>query len=235
MTSNSPFHNSPVASTIKAWTDGCQIIPCSQSVMAASTKAALLITDSIGRDLVASRTWQLQCFPGLATPRLLDMLINRRIPLHPGLRLIVIHVGTNDADEGPKNHNRQTIAQIAENCSAIRDELQQQVSGVRVMWSSILPRPRDWTRSYRRTNLINLELQARFGKDYLNSFKPFWRGARHLDVPSCGTADQLLFAEDGLHLSQRGSYTFQGLLEVCIVSRLFTNPSYRRRRRRRRN
>ncbi len=106
---------------------------CSQTVMAA--KPALVVTDSMGRDLVPSRKWQLQFFPGLTTPRLLDMLMNRRIPLHAGLRLIVVHVGTNDADEGPRNRNRQSVLQTGENCSAIRDQLQEQVPGVRVVWS----------------------------------------------------------------------------------------------------
>ena len=206
------------------------IMSCSQTVMAA--KPALVVTDSMGRDLVPSRKWQLQFFPGLTTPRLLDMLMNRRIPLHAGLRLIVVHVGTNDADEGPRNRNRQSVLQNGENCSAIRDELQEQVPGVRVVWSSILTRPCDWARSYRRVNLVNMELQARFpGDDYLNSLKTFWKGMRHLDIPCIGTADRTLFAEDGLHLSERGTYTFQGLLEVSIICRLYANQNYRRRRR----
>lgn len=155
-------------------------------------RCGIIVGDSIVKHLPLIEGVQLSAFPGTTITRLQHQLSTINLS---AFSFIIVHVGTNNVAKG---HS------VAFMCSAFADlvnYLRARAPGIRIIISSVLPRPVDDDSSRSIIYELNAYLEKNMAKDlnfhFLKSYRPF-----------CfkGQIKRHLFArlDGGLHLNSEG-------------------------------
>ncbi|XP_060587760.1 uncharacterized protein LOC132743242 [Ruditapes philippinarum] len=155
-------------------------------------RCGIIVGDSIVKHLPLIEGVQLSAFPGTTITRLQHQLSTINLS---AFSFIIVHVGTNNVAKG---HS------VAFMCSAFADlvnYLRARAPGIRIIISSVLPRPVDDDSSRSIIYELNAYLEKNMAKDlnfhFLKSYRPFcFKGQikRHL----------IARLDGGLHLNSEG-------------------------------
>lgn len=169
----------------------------------------IVIGDSIIKNLDPIEGVQLKAFPG-ATIGKLGYLINSREIKWANYQYVIIHVGTNNVA------NKNTISSILSDFGNLIANIRKLNPHIRIIVSSILPRPVDHTLTDSIIRNINVQLEKSLSKTlnfkFVKSYRPFCRA---------GAVQRCLFArlDGGLHLNLAGSSTLRHFF-VRVISTL---------------
>ena len=154
-----------------------------------------ILTDSIGKHVSGIRGAKLIAFPGINISRLSSRI--QRNHFLVSSPFTIIHVGTNDVQRLSED---EMISDFNNLFTVIRN-----ISNTKILVSSILPRPVDYTVTGNKVREVNRRLKLLCGErhfKFLHSFRPFFKG---------GLPVRELFAvrDGGLHLNLEGTRRLQ--------------------------
>jgi lysophospholipase L1-like esterase len=109
---------------------------------------------------------------------------------------IIIHVGTNDINSHDKLSLDQIISYFNNLITVIRD-----ISPTHIVFSSILPRPVDYSQTSGKVKLVNQRLEAKCKErkcQFVHSYRFFFHGGKPI-------SDLFAVRDGGLHLNFEGT------------------------------
>ena len=174
-------------------------------------KPALFITDSIAKAAPCLLHLRHEVRRGYRISQVTKELLDRTIRIG-GLRVIVIHLGTNNMDA------RSWVGKLSvdEQLQVISEEFQSLYRTIRrfnatafIIFISILPRKCDWD----HTKVLYQEFNnflCKFARQTKSGYLPFWRSFVYKDGPMKGRprGDYLAVNDGGLHLNIPGRAVF---------------------------
>lgn len=136
---------------------------------------------------------RVHAFPGINLVRLTTKI--QRDPSLVNKPFTIIHVGTNDVNSHDKLSVDQILSYFNNLITVIRS-----ISSTHIVFSSILPRPVDYSQTSSKVKLLNQRLEAKCKErhcQFIHSYRPFFY---------CGKPNLDVFAvrDGGLHLNFEG-------------------------------
>ena len=180
--------------------------------MSRKIKPIAVLTDSLLKDCEEPRDADVVVYRGATLKTLTKEVRSRKIDLS-GTQLCIIHIGTNDVDNGdfdvivPRYH--ELVSQIVRHNYIIK-----------LVITSILPRPVDFEKTQWIIQQVNADLKRLC---YFKSNLHF--NHMHKSYMIGGRPNQLLYASDGLHLSYKGHIKATQILKnlvACWIQRRLT-------------
>ncbi len=181
-------------------------------VLESIPKDKAVVTDSIGKFLPSRPGIQHHLLPGCTVISLIDKIHSGNLNLQ-GYKAILVHMGTNDIDPrtwaGNMTWNTK-VDQVIQSYNTLISEIRRQNSHALLLFSSILPRPKDWDTSKEVVITTNNRLKALCKARkcwYVPSYSPFILKGASIDVAHKGNPIRHYFAhrDGGLHLTLPGS------------------------------
>lgn len=154
---------------------------------------ALVIGDSIIKKVKKIRGAEIQSLRGCSIEDLKNFMLHgmgRKWLNHK--QIVVIHVGTNDLFT-------LTPEQIFDDLKRLVQEIRRWSTPRFILFSSIIPRPKDFWTTFEKTLAVNKMIKSRedeIGIRYIRSWRPFSRK---------GLPRRFTYNKDGLHPSKKGA------------------------------
>ena len=174
-------------------------------------KPILIVTDSIGKALPSHKNWRHELMTGKTFTNVTDSIYNRTI-LIGGVRVVVIHMGTNSIDY--RVWGRGGAGKWENQLEAIKGEVSSLFRAIRsfnatcfIIFSAVLPRKCDWQHTVALYRGVNSFLKA-FCKAKNCGFMPTYSSFIFKSGPCKGCPMGHLFArlDKGLHLNLSGRH-----------------------------
>jgi lysophospholipase L1-like esterase len=161
---------------------------------------ATIISDSICKFIRHCRNTTVQAFPGATCEKILTKLRLGRIAIEFA-EIIIIHIGTNDLEGNKPQEVIDAVLKVIE-------YIQSKNPTSKIVYSSIIQRPKDSSRSD-------------FIRKYINNQLKYWAKSKNFYfVKSYRSLKETThFAKDGLHLNRQGFVALRSYFEKT-VSRL---------------
>ena len=158
-------------------------------------RKVLIVGDSIIKDVAPIAGVTLKAYPGASIGYLTLLFSNGDIDL-TNYDFLIIHVGTNNIDKG------HSFGSIVSDYGNLVAQIRKKKPSIRIIMSSILPRPKDHSVTEKKIFDVNKELRTVMAKDmnfhFIRSYRMFSK---------FGTYRRYLYAkkDQGLHLNTEGS------------------------------
>ena len=164
------------------------------SVLFTENRRVIILGDSIIKDLPPIDGVFIKSYPGATIAQLAMHIDNRHVNLM-NFDYIIVHVGTNNID------NRDEKGAMLSDFGNLIGRIKIKKPSIRIIVSSILPRPCDHTETDSMIKEINRVLNKEMGPDLGFRFVESWKA-----VCKFGTYRRYLFAKNdqGLHLNTEG-------------------------------
>lgn len=160
----------------------------------AETRRVIILGDSIVKDLPPIDGVVIKSFPGATISTLTQHIDMGHVNL-VNFDYIIVHVGTNNIA------NRNSYESILSDYGNLIGRIKQKKSWIRIIVSSILPRPCDHLETDQMIKRVNKALRLHLSSDLGFHFVESWK-----TVSKFGTYRRYLFAKNdqGLHLNTEG-------------------------------
>jgi len=169
-----------------------------------SDAKCVIIGDSIVQCITGMIDCQVLCYPGLTMTKLHVLLKADKIPELRGKLICLLHMGTNDLDQGLKTY------QIMSTTRSVSQLINTNYPQCRVIISQVLPRPfdKDWSeRPIQRLSIAMSNEVKNWNAYYVHLRDKFAKKAYiHFN----------LYFPDGLHLNTSGTLVLKNSLQEAI-------------------
>ena len=157
----------------------------------------LILGDSLVKNIRQLTFTDVQAFPGVNLERLLQKIDINRFAQVDGYEVIVVAVGTNNIDDC-------SVDQIIQDLTSVVQSIFNHNGQVKLGIAGVLPRPKDDPAKNDKVILVNKAISSYCTNLYRAGSKVWFLPSYRNFLDKAKAPISVLFANDGLHLSDQG-------------------------------